>query len=532
MASCSDSAPGVSPDEKMPMRRSIARQTSKAWPSAPVTDWPELGSLLRAVVRSMGWVLFLAALVLTALLLAWILLGIVLMGSGPSATAYPIPLTLEMPLILLFLLAMTSALGWGIHRSGVRWRTLGFLIGSVVGLVTIVLVTFALSSPLDALWLARDEAWAGSNIWDYQKYPQQPIVNPSVAYVLPQNLSRELFETIDYTVDGQPRESRFQDFLASSNTTSFIVLKDGALVYEGYANGYSRDSIVTSYSIAKSFTSALIGKAIDEGYIGTVDDPIVMYLPELRGRGLDQATIRDLLIMSAGISFAHQDEQPAVVKMLPFNDDSRATNFPDLRSLALSVKAGADAPGTAFDYNDNVPVLLGMILERTTHRPVAQYLQEKIWKPAGMEYSASWSLDRAQSGLELMFSGLNGRAIDFARFGQLYLDNGRFNGSQIIPQQWVLESTAPDPNDGRVWRRGLPWKNAGGYYKYLWWGQQQSDGSYAYMARGGNYQQWIYVSPVDRVVIVRFAAESADASEPYVWPAIFQTIVKTLADGR
>ena len=84
-----------------------------------------------------------------------------------------------------------------------------------------------------------------------------------------------------------------------------------------------------------------------------------------------------------------------------------------------------------------------------------------------MEYPASWSLDSAQSGLELMFSGLNARAIDFARFGQMYLDNGRLNGAQIIPEDWVTQSTAPGPNDSRLWRRGLPWKDAGGYYKYL-----------------------------------------------------------------
>src|SRR5262249_13998300 len=203
--------------------------------------------------------------------------------------------------------------------------------------------------------------------------------NPPVAYQFPQSLAPQAFRTIDYTVNGQPRESSFAEFLTSSKTASFIVLKDGSLVFEGYANGYSRDSVVTSYSIAKSFTSTLVGKAIEEGNIHGVDDPIVMYLPELRGRGLDRATIRDLLTMSAGISFSHQDEQPLLINMLPFNDDTRATNFPELRSLALSVTASADAPGTAFDHNDDVPLLLGMILERTTHRPVAQYLQEKLW---------------------------------------------------------------------------------------------------------------------------------------------------------
>ncbi len=475
------------------------------------------------------WLFFAAALVLSVLVIAWVALGFVLMGSGPSSTAFPVPLTLLMPSILLVFLAVTGVLAWLIHRSGVALASLGIVSACAAGLVAIVLLTAAVSAPQQALWLARDLVWAGSNTLDYEKYPQRVVQNAPIAYHFPQNLSPQLFQTIDYTVDGQPHTSSFQDLLTSSNTTSFIVLKDGSIVYEAYANGYSRDSTVTSYSVAKSFTSALIGKAIDEGYIGSVDDPIVMYLPELRGRGLDQATIRDLLLMSAGISFAHQDEQPPLVKMLPFNDDSRATNFPDLRSLVLSVHAGAYAPGTTFDYNDDVPILLGMILERTTHRPVAQYLQETIWHPLGMEYAASWSLDSPQSGMELMYSGLNARAIDFAKFAQLYLDGGQWNGVQVIPRQWVIQSTTPDPNDRRLWQRGQVWRDAGGYYKYLWWGRMRPDGSYSYMARGGMYEQWLYVSPSDDVVIVRFAAESADATEPYSWPDIFQSIAGKLS---
>jgi CubicO group peptidase (beta-lactamase class C family) len=276
------------------------------------------------------------------------------------------------PLILLFLLAPTSVLGWLIQRSGVPSPKLGMLTARVAGLVGSCRHDGAFSSHEQAVWLARDMTWAGSNTWDCQKNPQRIVDNPSVAHHFPQNLSPQLFQTIQYTVNGQLRESSFQDFLTSSKAMSFIVVKAGSLVYEGYANGYRRESIVTSYSIARLFVSALIGKAIGEGYIASVDDLMVWYLPELRGHGLDRATIRDLLTISAGISFSHQDEQPLLIKMLPFNDDSRATSFPNLRSLALSVKAGTHAPGTVLDYNDDVPLLLGMILERTTHRTVAQ----------------------------------------------------------------------------------------------------------------------------------------------------------------
>jgi CubicO group peptidase (beta-lactamase class C family) len=317
------------------------------------------------------------------------------------------------------------------------------------------------------------------------------------------------------------KQTSFDEFLKSTQTTSFIVIKDGSILCEVYANGYTRDSITASFSIAKSFTSALIGIAIDEGYIRSVDDPMVSYLPELRDKGLGGVTLRHLLTMSAGTHYAHEDEQPPLLGLLPYNDDARATNYPDLRSLALSVRSSTDAPGTAFEYNNFLPLLLGMILERTTHRPVAQYLQEKIWQPLGMEYPASWSLDSRQSGFEKMAMGLNGRAIDFAKFGTLFLDSGRWDGKQIVPEKWVNESTSPDANDTRRWRRAAAWKEAHGYYKYLWWGRVRADGSYAFMARGNLQQQWIYVSPRDRVVIVRFGLVDGAADS---WPDIFEGV--------
>ena len=138
-----------------------------------------------------------------------------------------------------------------------------------------------------------------------------------------------------------------------------------------------------------------------------------------------------------------------------------------------------------------------------------------------MEYPAAWGLDGRQSGFEKMATGLYARAIDFAKFGVLFLDNGRWGGKQIIPQKWAIESTSPDADDARRWRRAAAWQQAHGYYKYLWWGRAHPDGSYALMARGELQQQWIYVSPRDRVVIVRFGLVDNAADS---WPDIFESI--------
>jgi CubicO group peptidase (beta-lactamase class C family) len=189
-----------------------------------------------------------------------------------------------------------------------------------------------------------------------------------------------------------------------------------------------------------------------------VDDVMVSYLPELRGKGLDDVTVRDLLIMSAGTTYRHEDEQPWWFGPLPFNDDTRTTNFPDLRRLALSARPNGDTPGAVFEYNNFAPLLVGMVLERATRRPVSQYLQEKIWQPLGMEYGASWSLDSHDSGFEKMSMGLNARAIDFAKFethniGGVTDNNGNSFRFALAIRQRALGLTKKhkfiSPNDDR-----------------------------------------------------------------------------------
>jgi CubicO group peptidase (beta-lactamase class C family) len=328
--------------------------------------------------------------------------------------------------------------------------------------------------------------------------------------------------TITYTLDGKVHRAPFDDFLRSTGTTSFIVIKDGAVVYERYLNGYERYSIVTSFSMAKSVTSALVGVAIEDGYIDGVDDRVVDYLPELRGRGYDEITIRDLLLMSTGIKFVQDENLSDLEDLWPFASDvALAYSYPNLRRLVLHRPPSKEPVGAAFNYNPYYPILLGLILERTTHRSVAEYLQEKLWRPLGMEYPASWSLDSKGDGFEKMESGLNGRAIDFAKVGQLFLDNGRWDGKQVIAKQWVRASTAPDSSDHRPFRSYADWKATGGYYKYMWWGMRTPDGGYYYAARGHLGQQ-ITVFPANRVVIVRFG-RSEDGVDS--WDKVNEAVV-------
>ena len=206
--------------------------------------------------------------------------------------------------------------------------------------------------------------------------------------------------------------------------------------------------------------------------------------------------------------------------MAPFGDDALTYYPPDLRKVALSVVAGDTPIGEAFHYNNFHPLLEGLLIERATGMHVAEYLQEKFWKPMGAEFPASWSLDSESSSFEKMESGINARAIDFARFGLIFLHNG----VQILPQAWVTESTQPLRPDPRTWETFTDWPDYNGYYKYHWWGIYNPDGSYDFYAHG-RYDQLVYVAQRKNVVIVRLGDQ---LDENVLWPLVLHNIVDQL----
>ncbi len=365
----------------------------------------------------------------------------------------------------------------------------------------------AAEATTDRFYLSRVIAWHGADFGDSARFPARPVpkgpgtfsFEPAPATAPPwlrtvttyaggagSSSAREPWATGNGQSGGTPTTRPLEEFLADSGTTAFVVLRDDRLLYERYFNGYGRESTQTSFSTAKSFVSALVGIAIEEGRIRSVDDTVVRYLPELAGRGMDAMTIRNLLTMSSGLEFSGEDGAGG-----PFGDDAKIYYTPQLRKLALSVRAAA-APGDQWQYNDYNTVLLGLILERTTGRSVASYLSEKLWQPLGMEADGSWSLDSADDGFEKMASGINGRAIDFAKFGRLYLDGGSWNGRQLVPARWVQESTRADVTT-----------DPADFYQYFWWVDVAQPYRGRFMAVG-NLGQFLYVVPDKRLVIVRF----------------------------
>lgn len=346
---------------------------------------------------------------------------------------------------------------------------------------------------------------------DYKLFAYHRVENAAPAHFISTPVS--LPSTVEYRDGDSIKRVELDSLLRNTGTHAFIIVRDDKLLYEAYFNGYRRDSLCISRSMAKSFTSALVGIAIGEGFIKSVNDPIVNYLPELEGRGFDPITIRHLLTMQSGIRYR--------ITPLPWDEDAIAYFYPDLRQLLLDDMAIAEPPGKAFHYTDYNTLLLGLILARTTHRSPSAYLAEKIWKPLGMEYPAIWSIDGMADGFELMHAALNARAIDFAKFGRLYLNGGNWNGRQLVPAQWVYDSTKRAPNQPTPWETYIEWPELGGYYKYQWWGLSRGSNDYSFLA-WGRYGQFIFVSPRTRLVIVRTAGETG--IEPQQWPLVFQSI--------
>lgn len=281
----------------------------------------------------------------------------------------------------------------------------------------------------------------------------------------------------------------FETFLENNNTVAFLIIRNDTIQYERYFKGYAQQSMVPSFSMAKSVTSILIGCAIDEGLIRSVDEPITRYIPELSDRGFQKVTIRHLLQMTSGIKFNESYSNP-------FGEAASFYYGRNLRAKIRKMKLQHE-PGKKFAYVSGNTQLLGLVLERALKgKTITDYLQEKIWTPLGMEYDASWSIDRKKKGLEKTFCCLNARARDFAKIGRLYKNKGNWNGKQIVSRKWVEESTTSDTTAGSA-----------AFYKYQWW---LPTPNVDFMAEG-ILGQFVYVNPSKDLIIVRLGKNEGKA---------------------
>lgn len=272
--------------------------------------------------------------------------------------------------------------------------------------------------------------------------------------------------------------------LEDIKTIAVVVIKNDSLLYEKYWDGYSASSLSGSFSVAKSITSLLVGAAIKDGKIKSVDETVGNYLPEFKEGLAVKLKIRDLLTMSSGSNWDESYSNPLSVT-------TEAYYGSDVPKVAKSVKIEKE-PGTCHTYKSGDTELLAMIVEKATGKSLAQYASEKLWQPLGAEHAALWSTDH-DIGTAKAYCCFNTNARDFARIGQLMLDSGKWKGNTVIDSSYYSKSISPCniPDES-----GKPCN----YYGYQWWLAPSYPG--VFYARG-ILGQYIIGIPSKKVVIVR-----------------------------
>ncbi|MGH1370711.1 MAG: serine hydrolase domain-containing protein [Cellvibrionaceae bacterium] len=333
---------------------------------------------------------------------------------------------------------------------------------------------------MDRAFHAREVTRAG---------PVFELPNSEVPLSLPQHFS---VDSDQLSVD---------DFLAETGTNGLLILQNDEIKFEQYYQGHSAEGRHISWSMAKSFTSALLGVAVEEGHIDSILQSVTDYVPQLKGSGYDGVSIKDVMQMSSGVKFNEDygDFYSDINRMgRIFAMNGALDDF--IASLIRERE-----PGTLNHYVSMDTQVLGMVLVAATNRSITDYMEEKLWHKLGVEQNAYWLID--SKGMEMAFGGLNASLRDYARFGRLYLNLGDWNGEQLVPRQWVLDSWTMDaphllPKEKSA-ETGLGWG-----YGYQWW--IPSEGEYLAV---GVYNQFIYIKPDQNLVIVKNSA-NPDYTEP------------------
>ena len=284
-------------------------------------------------------------------------------------------------------------------------------------------------------------------------------------------------------------------YMAGQRSAALIVMHDGKLRLERYGLGFDSGGRWTSFSVAKSMTSTLVGAAIRDGHIRSMDDKLTDYIPQMKGSAYDVVTIRQLLTMTSGVQW-NEDYADPISDIARFNNHRPEEGVDALVSYMRRLPR-AVPPGTRWHYSTGETNLVGILVSQATKKPLSAYLSEKIWGPAGMEQQATWLLSK--TGQEIGGCCIQAATRDFARFGQFILNGASVDGQSIVPHGWLAEATSARTAIGQPGRG----------YGYQWW--TYADGSYA--ARGV-FGQGIFIDPKRKIVITSNANWAGGAQDP------------------
>lgn len=364
-----------------------------------------------------------------------------------------------------------------------------------VGLITLLLVS--------GCTFGRTIFWNLAGQEDISRFPAHTIRADEDKFNFAQKTPDKTFYIDKYSKEGSNAISLDKFIKGFDHNLAFLVIKNDTILFQHYADGQSDESIFTTFSVSKSIVSMLIGIALDEGKISSIEDPITKYIPELDDHGFEKITIEHLLKHTSGIRFKERYVNPFD------NDVARYYYGKDVYKALKQLKI-ENEPGQSFHYHSANTQLLGLILINATGQGVAEYFEEKIWSKIGTENDASWSTYEKQP-VEKTFCCFNSTSVDLAKFGRLLLNGGNWNGQQLIPKEWIDKTHARDIDGGSIW----------GYQYHMILGLDRYQD---FMAQG-LYDQYIYMMPEKDIVIVSIN----DTHKPSVnWRLVFLQIVDQL----
>ena len=368
-----------------------------------------------------------------------------------------------------------------------------------------------------------------ANADDYKKFPKNELKKSGQPFYFTEPAQNNDLH-LPKTFKRKKKEYDFQQLLQTTGTLAFIAIRNDSILYQWYRKDYDASSILTSFSMSKVYVSALVGIAIDEGLIKSTAEPITHYLTDLDPIKFGKITIQDLLDMRSGIKYNES-------YINPFGDIAKYYYGTNLKKYTRHLKVESEA-GKDFRYISLNTQLLGMIVAKASGKSLTAYLEEKLWQPLGMEFDASWSTDSKKHKTEKAFCCINARAKDFAKLGRLYLNKGKWNGRQIISENWVDES--------------VTFKTYKNYYLYSnqWWhtknyyslsdslrirkpykvldGQSKGKPMKYIIQPSGDYfaqgllGQFMYMSPKNNMIIIRLAKKDGWVD----WPNLFKNIAE------
>lgn len=296
---------------------------------------------------------------------------------------------------------------------------------------------------------------------------------------------------------------RLEETNEKLGTIAFLIVKNDSIWYEKYAEGYGPESKTNSFSMAKSITTGLLGKAIMEGHIKSLDQPIGDFLPSFSEGLAAKTTVGDLSSMASGLNWIEHYTSP-------FSITARAYYDTDIRKIMNGLEI-VDEPGKKFKYLSGNTQLLGMVIEKATGKTLTNYLSESFWKPLGMSEDALWQLDDEESGMEKAYCCISSNARDFARFGQLFKNDGIFEGKRILPESFVKIATRPR-------------FAASPQYGYGFWLSDHLNKDIFVMR--GILGQYVIVIPDDDVMIVRLGHKRQEKAAGKSFPKDFYIYIE------